>query len=62
MSKVVRLGRPKLNLGDLTIMLLLGNLASLRDYLHEEGFDDAADLLADLVDIADDYVVRIEPS
>lgn len=44
------------DMGDLIILLLTSTLAGLRDRLYEDGFDRASDLVADLVDIADDYV------
>ena len=46
------------DLGDLVMVLLAGNLAALRDRLSSDGFGDAADVVADLVDIIDDYVSR----
>ena len=47
------------DLGDLVVVLLAGTLAGLRDRLAQDGFDPAAELVADLVDIADDYLTRI---
>ncbi|HEX2295375.1 MAG TPA: hypothetical protein VHN37_08715 [Actinomycetota bacterium] len=47
------------DLGDLVVVLLAGTLAGLRDRLAEDGFEPAADLVADLVDIADDYLTRV---
>ena len=44
------------DLGDLIVVLLASTLAGLRDRLHFDGFDDAADLVADLVETADDYL------
>ena len=46
------------DLGYLVVVLLAGSLAGLLDYLAAEGFDDAADLVADLVDVVDDYILR----
>ncbi|HVM35567.1 MAG TPA: hypothetical protein VM784_09500 [Actinomycetota bacterium] len=46
------------DLGDLVVVLLAGTLAGLRDRLSSDGFGDAADVVADLVDIIDDYVCR----
>lgn len=46
------------DLGDFVILLLVGTLADLRDKLSDDGFLAAADLVADLVDIGDDYVHR----
>jgi hypothetical protein len=47
------------DLGDLVVVLLAGTLAGLRDRLAEDGFAPAAELVADLVDIADDYLTRV---
>lgn len=44
------------DIGDLVVVLLASTLAGLRDTLYEDGFCDAAELVADLVDIADDYI------
>ena len=44
------------NLGDLIVVLLASTLAGLRDRLHYDGFDDAAELVGDLVETADDYL------
>ena len=44
------------DLGDLIVVLLASTLAGLRDRLHHDGFDHAADLVADLVEAADDYL------
>ena len=49
------------DLGDVVIVLLAGTLAGLRDRLHHDGFGDAADCVGDLVDIADDYLIRVAP-
>ena len=46
------------DLGDLVILLLAGTLAGLRDRLNDDGFEDAAELVADLVDVAEDYLTR----
>ncbi|HEX2050700.1 MAG TPA: hypothetical protein VHJ34_08725 [Actinomycetota bacterium] len=46
------------DLGDLVVVLLAGTLAGLRDRLHEDGFARAAELVGDLVEVADDYVTR----
>lgn len=45
------------DLGDLVIVLLAGTLAGLRDRLTHDGFDQASDLVADLVEITDHYLV-----
>ena len=47
------------DLGDLVILLLAGTLSGLRDRLHSDGYERSADLVADLVEIADDYVTRL---
>jgi hypothetical protein len=40
-------------------MLLAGTLAGLRDRLADDGFDDAAELVAYMVDAADDYLSQV---
>jgi hypothetical protein len=52
-------GRRVPDLGDLVLFLLAGSLAGLRDRLSEDGYDCAAEVVADLVDIADDYLTRM---
>ncbi|MDQ3982242.1 MAG: hypothetical protein M3271_06125 [Actinomycetota bacterium] len=47
------------DLGDLVVVLLAGTLAGLRDRLAQDGFDPAAELVADLVEITDDYLTRV---
>ncbi len=47
------------NLGDLVIVLLASTLAALRDRLEQDGFEPAADLVADLVEITDDYLTHV---
>jgi hypothetical protein len=49
------------DLGDLVVVLLAGSLAGLRDRLAADGFVAAAELVADVVDIIDDFVARLEP-
>ena len=49
------------DLGDLIIVLLASTLAGLRDRLACDGFESAADLVADLVEAADDYLVARGP-
>ena len=44
------------DLGDLVVVLLASTLAGLRDRLADDGFDGAAELVADLTDVADDYI------
>ena len=46
------------DLGEFMILLLASTLAALRDRLFEDGFESAADLVADLAEQADDYVTR----
>ena len=50
-------GQP--DLGDLVIVLLAGTLAGLRDRLIHDGFGRASDLVADLVDVTDDYLTNV---
>ena len=49
------------DLGDLIVVLLAGSMAGLRDRLAADGFDEAADLVADLVELADEYIARVAP-
>ena len=49
-------GRP--DLGDIVVVLLAGSLAGLRDRLETDGYSDAACLVADLVEMADNYLTR----
>ena len=44
------------DLGDLIVILLAGTLAGLRDRLEDDGFEPAAELVSDLVEITDDYL------
>lgn len=44
------------DLGDLVVVLLASTLAGLRDRLESDGFAPAAELVADLVEITDDYL------
>lgn len=55
----VRLPRREPDLSDLVVVLLAGTLAGLRDRLERDGFEPAADLLTDLVEITDDYITQI---
>lgn len=48
------------DLGDLVVVLLAGTLAGLRDRLAGDGFERASDVVADLVEVADDYVTRLK--
>ena len=47
------------DLGDLVVVLLASTLVGLRDRLAEDGFSAASDLVADLVDIADEYLTHV---
>lgn len=47
------------DLGDLVVTLLAGTLAGLRDRLATDGYDRAADVVADLVEVVDDYLSRL---
>ena len=47
------------DLGDLVVVLLASTLAGLRDRLAEDGYGFAADLVADLVDVADGYLTDV---
>ena len=47
------------DLGDLVVVLLASTLAGLRDRLLQDGFDAAAELVADLVEATDDYLGRV---
>ena len=47
------------DMGDLIVVLLASTLAGLRDRLLDDGFEDAAELVADLVEIADEYVTYV---
>ena len=42
------------------MVLLAGNLAGLRDRLASEGFEEAADVVAELVEATDAYLADIE--
>ena len=44
------------DLGDLVVVLLASTLAGLRDRLAQDGFMPAAELVADLTEVADDYI------
>jgi hypothetical protein len=47
------------DLGDCVIVLLAGALAGLCDQLQKDGFSAAAELVADLVELADDYLAHV---
>lgn len=57
-KKVSSLHPPEPNLGDLFVLILTSTLACMRDRLKHDGYEDAAELLADLVEISDDYITR----
>jgi hypothetical protein len=50
--------KDKVNLGDIVVVLLASSLAGLRERLRADGYADAASLVADLVEMADDYLVE----
>lgn len=47
------------DLGDLVVVLLASTMAGLRDRLAADGFEPAAELVTDLVEIVDDYLTRV---
>jgi len=47
------------DLGDLIIVLLAGTLAGLRDRLVHDGFPDAAGVVGELAELADDYLMGV---
>jgi hypothetical protein len=49
----------KPNMGDLVMVLLASTLAGLRDRLLHDGYDGPAELVADLVEIVDDYLTHV---
>lgn len=49
------------DLGDIVVLLLAGTLAGLRDRLLIDGFGAAAEVVAELVDVADGYLTEIVP-
>lgn len=52
---------PEPDLGEIVVILLISTLAGLRDRLERDGFHSAAGLVHDLVEIADDFVMRFQP-
>jgi hypothetical protein len=52
---------PEPDLGEIVVILLVSTLAGLRDRLERDGFASAAGLVHDLVEVADDYVMRFQP-
>jgi hypothetical protein len=49
------------DLGDIVVLLLAGTLAGLRDRLFSDGFGRAAEVVAELVDVADRYLTEVVP-
>lgn len=49
------------NLGDIVVMLLASTLAGLADRLAVDGFDGPADLVSELVEVVDGYLVAVRP-
>lgn len=47
------------DLGDLIVILLASTMAGVRDRLAADGFASAAELVADLVDVVDDYLTNV---
>ena len=45
------------DLGDLIVVLLAGTLVGLRDRLISDGYPDAAEVVGELAELADDYVM-----
>jgi hypothetical protein len=44
------------DLGDVIVALLASTLAALRDRLYDDGYVDAGELVADLVELSDQYL------
>jgi hypothetical protein len=47
------------DLGDLVLVLLASTLAGLRDRLVEDGFESSGEIVADLVELLDDYISSV---
>jgi hypothetical protein len=47
------------DLGDLVLVLLASTLAGLRDRLIEDGFESSGEIVADLVELLDDYISSV---
>ncbi|MFN2595479.1 MAG: hypothetical protein ABR579_11400 [Actinomycetota bacterium] len=47
------------NLGDIIVMLLASTLAGLADRLADDGFAAPADLVTELVEVIDGYLVAV---
>lgn len=58
-GEVVTVETHEPTMGDLIVVLLASTLAGLRDRLEQDGFEAAAELVSDLVEIADDYLTRV---
>lgn len=52
--------RQKADLGELVVVLLSGSLAGLRDRLWDDGFHEAADLVADLSFRCDQFLETVD--
>ena len=46
------------SMGDLVLTLLAGTLSALRDRLFQDGFAEHGEVVADLVDVVDDYMAQ----
>jgi hypothetical protein len=49
---------PSAELGELVLVLLAGTLQGLSDRLQSDGYEGAAELVSDLVEVVDDYLDR----
>ena len=49
---------PGAELGELVLVLLAGTLQGLSDRLQSDGYEGAAELVSDLVEVVDDYLDR----
>ena len=58
MSAAPSPSEPCAELGDLILVLLAGTLQGLSDRLQSDGYDGAAELVADLVEVVNDYLER----
>jgi hypothetical protein len=47
------------DLGDLVLVLLASTLAGLRDRLIEDGYEASGEIVADLVELLDDYISSV---
>jgi hypothetical protein len=46
-------------IGDLIVVLLAASLRGLSERLLHDGYEDAAELVADLIEVTDDYLARL---